>query len=85
MMGLPARTGRRTVPDMFGRHRTTTDQDLAAMAEAFHERLARSAVSRRTDPPRIDSANLRDRLGGSTTIGLRKRLDRRFDHRLSAT
>ena len=70
---------------MFGRHRTTPDQDLAAVVDAFHERLAGAAVSRRTDPPRIDSANLRDRLGGSTTIGLRKRLDRRFDRRLSAT
>ncbi len=85
MMGLPPRTGRRTVPDMFGRHRTTPDQDLAAVVDAFHERLAGAAVSRRTDPPRIAPGDLRDRLGGSPRIGLRARLDRRSARSLSAT
>jgi hypothetical protein len=70
---------------MFGRHRSTPDQDVAILAEAFHERLAGSMVSRRTDPPRIDPNNLRGRLGGSPTAGLRERLDRRFDRRLSPT
>ena len=71
---------------MFGRHRSTPDQDAAAaLAEAFHERLAGSMVTRRTDPPRIDPNGLRGRLGGSPTVGLRERLDRRFDRRLSPT
>jgi len=85
MIGLPARTRRRTVPDMFGRHRTHPDQDLAVVAQAFHDGLARSTVTRRTDPPRIDPRNLRGRLSASPSIGLRARLDRRFDRRLSAT
>jgi hypothetical protein len=51
---LLARTGRRTVPHMFGRHRTAPDRDLAVVAQAFHERLARSMVIGRTDPPRVD-------------------------------
>jgi len=63
---------------MFTRHRTTPDRDLSAMAEAFHERLTSVTVTRRTDPPRIDSHGLRDRLGGRTSAGLRERLDRRL-------
>ena len=74
--GLPARTTRRTVPDMFRRHRTDPDRETASLVRAFHDRLAGTMVSVRTDPPRIDPHDLRDRLG-STTIGLRDRLDRR--------
>ena len=55
------------------------------MVDAFHERLAGAAVSRRTDPPRIAPGDLRDRLGASPRIGLRARLDRRSARRLSAT
>jgi hypothetical protein len=78
MAGLPPRTTRRTVPDMFARHRTAPDRDLAAMSQAFHERLERVTVTRRTEPPRIDPRNLRTRLGGRTSVGLRERLDRRL-------
>jgi len=77
---------------MFGRHRTAPDQDLAVVAQSFHEGLARSAVTRRTDPPRIDPRDLRGRLAASPSIGLRARLDRRrtrldrrLDRRLSTT
>ena len=78
MAGLPPRTTRRTVPDMFVRHRTAPDRELAAMSDAFHDRLERVTVTRRTEPPRIDPRNLRRRLGGSTSVGLRDRLDRRL-------
>jgi hypothetical protein len=78
--GLPARTTRRTVPDMFTRHRTGPDRSTDALAESFHDRLARSLLTHRTDPPRIDGRDLRERLGGSRG-GLRERLD----HRLSLT
>jgi hypothetical protein len=63
---------------MFTRHRTTPDRDLSAMADAFHERLTSATVTRRTDPPRIDPRELRHRLGGRTSVGLRARLDRRL-------
>jgi hypothetical protein len=66
---------------MFRRHRTTPDRELLLLASAFHDRLAGSTVTARTDPPRVDPRNLRSRLGSSTAIGLRERLDRR----LSAT
>jgi hypothetical protein len=75
---LRRRTTRRTVRGMFGRHRTTPDRDLSAVAEAFHERLAGPIVPRRPDAPRIDPRDLRRRLGGPTSPGLRKRLDRRL-------
>jgi len=48
------------------------------MSDAFHERLERVTVTRRTDPPRIDPRNLRRRLGGTRSAGLRERLDRRL-------
>ena len=48
------------------------------MSDAFHERLEGVTVTRRTDPPRIDPRNLRRRLGGTTSVGLRDRLDRRL-------
>jgi hypothetical protein len=48
------------------------------MADAFRERLMGTMVTRRTDPPRIDPRELRDRLGGRTSAGLRERLDRRL-------
>ena len=81
MTGLPGRTTRRTVPDMFTRHRTDPDRRVESLAESFHERLAGTLLSSRTDPPRVDGRNLRSRLGGTAGIGLRDRLDRR----LSAT
>jgi len=49
------------------------------MADAFHERLMATMVTRRTDCPRIDPGELRDRLGGRTSAGLRDRLDRRLN------
>jgi hypothetical protein len=76
MTGLPPRTGRRTVPDMFRRHRTDPDRETISVASAFHDRLASSLVTTRTDPPRVDPNNLRDRLG-RPAIGRRDRLDRR--------
>jgi hypothetical protein len=75
---LLGRTTGRTVPDMFTRHRTTPDRDLAATTDAFHERLTGTMVSRRTDPPRVDPMELRQRLGGAASAGLRDRLDRRL-------
>jgi hypothetical protein len=74
--GLLRCTGRRTVPDMFRRHRTDPDREIASVASAFHDRLAGASVSARTDPPRIDPRNLRVRLG-TPAVGLRDRLDRR--------
>jgi hypothetical protein len=74
--GLRARTGPRTVPHMFGRHRTTPDQVHPAVAEAFHERLARSSMPRVAEPARIDPRNLRRRLAGPASPGLRDRMGR---------
>jgi len=75
--GLRGRTGPGTVPDMFGRHRTHHDHDLATVVNAFHERLAGSMVTRRTDPPRrINPLHLRDRLAAPASAGLRARLER---------
>ena len=61
---------------MFRRHRTDPDRELASVVSAFHDRLAGSLVTVRTDPPRIDSRDLRGRLG-TPAVGLRDRLDRR--------
>ena len=74
--GLPGRTTRRTVPDMFRRHRTDPDREVMSLVSAFHDRLAGTMVTARTDPPRIDPRHLRARLG-APAIGLRDRLDRR--------
>jgi hypothetical protein len=74
---LPARTGRRSVPDMFKRHRTDPDREFASVVNAFHDRLAGSMVTVRTDPPRVDPSNLRGRLG-TPAVGLRARMDRRL-------
>ncbi len=63
---------------MFRRHRTDLDREIAVLATTFHERLAGSLVSTRTDPPRIDPRGLRGRLGGGPSVGLRDRLDRRL-------
>jgi hypothetical protein len=63
---------------MFARHRTAPDRDLLAISDAFHDRLERVTVTRRTEPPRIDPRNLRRRLGGTASGGLRERLDRRL-------
>ena len=73
---MPRRTGRRTVPDMFRRHRTDPDRDSASVVSAFHDRLAGSMVTTRTDPPRVNPQNLRVRLG-MPAVGLRDRIDRR--------
>jgi hypothetical protein len=61
---------------MFRRHRTDPNREIASVVSAFHERLAGSLVSNRTDPPRIHETDVRGRLGGSTA-GLRDRIDRR--------
>ena len=76
MTGLSGCTARRSVPDMFRRHRTHPDRDLATVVSAFHERLALSLVTTRTHPPRRDRHDLRDRLGAQAGVGLRARLDR---------
>ena len=74
--GLHGRTAAATVPDMFARHRTDLDRDLATVVDAFHERLAGSLVKQRTDPPRVDPLNIRDRLATAGSAGLRERLAR---------
>ena len=74
--GLRGRTTRASVPDMFGRHRTDPHHDLAAVVDAFHERLARSTVTHRTDPPRVNPLRLRDRLASPASAGLRERIER---------
>ena len=81
--GLPARTAPGTVPHMFGRHRTTPNHELTPIADALHERLARPMVSGRAEPPRNETRDIRDRLSATPGIGLRERLDRRLDRRLS--
>jgi hypothetical protein len=78
MAGLPACTTRRTVTDMFRRHRTQPDGCHDPLAQSFHDRLAGSLLMRRTDPPRVDARNLRRRLAGPAPVGLRDRLDRRL-------
>jgi hypothetical protein len=75
--GLRGRTAPATVPDMFGRHRTDPHHDLATVADAFHERLAGSMVTHRTDPlRRVSPLHLRDRLAPPVSAGLRERLER---------
>jgi hypothetical protein len=75
--GLRGRTAPATVPDMLGRHRTNPHHDLARVADAFHERLAGSLVTHRTDPPRrVSPLLLRDRLAAPVSAGLRERLER---------
>jgi hypothetical protein len=59
---------------MFTRHRTQPDRAADPIARAFHDRLAGTLPSRRTDPPRIDARDLRTRLGGVPAAGLRDRL-----------
>jgi hypothetical protein len=61
---------------MFRRHRTDPDRDAASVVNAFHDRLAGSMVTARTDPPRVNPQNLRLRLG-MPAVGLRDRIDRR--------
>jgi hypothetical protein len=74
--GLHRRTARRTFPDMFGRHRTDLDRDLMTVVDTFHERLAGSLVTQRTEPTRVDPLNLRGRLATPASVGLRERLAR---------
>lgn len=74
--GLRGRTAAASVPDMFGRHRTDPHHDLATVVDAFHERLARSMVTHRTDPPRVSPLGLRNRLAGPASVGLRERIER---------
>jgi len=62
---------------MFRRHRTDQDREIASVVSAFNDRLARSLVTTRTDPPRVDPRNLRGRLG-TPAVGLRDRMDRRL-------
>ena len=61
---------------MFRRHRTDPDRETASVVNAFHDRLAGSMVSARTDPPRVDPKNLRGRLG-TPAVGLRDRIGER--------
>ena len=62
---------------MFTRHRTTHEHDVKWVVNAFNERLARTTVTSRTDPPvRVSPVQLRDRLAAPATIGLRDRLAR---------
>jgi len=77
LTGLPRRTTRRTVPDMFRRHHTDQNRETASVISAFHDRLASSLVTTRTDPPRVSPSNLRGRLG-TPAVGLRDRMDRRL-------
>lgn len=63
---------------MFTRHRAAPDRASDPLAQSFNDRLAGTVLTRRTDPPRIDSRDLRARLGGSPAAGLRDRLDRRL-------
>lgn len=74
--GLRRRTAAATVPHMFGRHRTDPHHDFATVVDAFHERLAGSLVTHRTDPPRVSPLHLRDRLAAPVSAGLRERLER---------
>ena len=74
--GLRGRTAQATVPDMFGRHRTDQRHDFATVVDAVHERLARSKVARRTNPPRVSPVHLRCRLAAPASAGLRARLER---------
>jgi hypothetical protein len=62
---------------MFRRHRTAIDLDTSSVVSAFHDRLAGSLVTLRTDPPRVDPRGLRGRLG-TPAVGLRDRIDRRL-------
>jgi hypothetical protein len=61
---------------MLGRHRTIPHHDHTIVVDAFHERLARSMVTDRTDPPRVSPHHLRDRLASPVSAGLRERLAR---------
>ena len=74
--GLRRRTTDPSVPDMLGRHRTDPHHDAATVVDAFHERLAGSMVTFRTDPPRVSPHHLRDRLAAPVSAGLRERLER---------
>ena len=65
------------MPDMFKRHRTNPDRDLESVVSAFHDRLARSTITIRTDSARIDRRNLR-RCLGIPANGLRDRIDSRL-------
>jgi hypothetical protein len=62
---------------MFRRHRTGPDREFGSVVTAFHDRLAGTMVTTRTDPPRIDPRNLRGRLG-TPAVGLRDRIDGRL-------
>jgi hypothetical protein len=61
---------------MFKRHRTGPDREISSVARALHERLAGTPVTTSTDPRRIDTRNVRGRLG-TPAVGLRERIDRR--------
>ncbi|HET7472509.1 MAG TPA: hypothetical protein VFJ71_05240 [Candidatus Limnocylindrales bacterium] len=63
---------------MFTRHRTEPDRPTDPLAQSFHDRLAGSLLTGRTDPPRIAGRDLRSRLVGSPRVGLRDRLDGRL-------
>ena len=73
--GLPPRTGRRTVPDMFRHHRSNPTRELASLASAFNDRLGSTSVSFGPGPRRVDPGSIRRQLSGPS-VGLRERLDR---------
>jgi hypothetical protein len=62
---------------MFRRHHTDPDREAGSAVSAFHDRLASSLVTTRSDPPRVSPFNLRGRLG-TPAVGLRDRMDRRL-------
>src|SRR5690349_15925735 len=72
--GLPGRTTRGTVPDMFTRHRTRPDRAADPIAQSFHERLAGNLLATRAEPSRLEPRDVRRRLGGAPGSGLRDRL-----------
>jgi hypothetical protein len=61
---------------MLRRHRTDPNRETASVVRAFHDRLAGSMATMRSDPLRVDPHDLRGRLG-SPAVGLRDRIDRR--------
>ncbi|HET7703037.1 MAG TPA: hypothetical protein VFK35_06535 [Candidatus Limnocylindrales bacterium] len=61
---------------MFRRHHTDPNRDRGLVADAFHDRLAASAMTVRTASPQVDPHGLRSRLGASASVGLRDRLGR---------
>ena len=75
--GLPGRTTRRTLPDMFRRQRTVPSRDISSVAIAFHGRLAGMLAAPPPNRPVLDRPDARNRLAAPASAGLRERLARR--------